>query len=232
MGNPASNYERWLSENNVSRPHKSGRWRVFASDSCCISFQHPEHPHYLEVGGFFSEAPSASDIEFFNTWRDSDEKRHKQNAAGFLRFAKYRNLVDGTGETQRERVKKMCAQIRSAMTSFQNGDNAAGELAMKDAWGNYMILLMLSCNSLIVKGSRFSSGRQKGAVGEFRALVEQAFNAGARSFKEVVSHMEECSSRIDEVDWEREEIWLDGAPTSKKFKTVKNILADLKAKIP
>lgn len=103
---------------------------------------------------------------------------------------------------------------------------------MKDAWGNYMFLVLLSCNPLIVKGSRFSSGRQKGAVGEFRALVEQAFNAGARSCKEVVSHMEERSSRIDEVDWEKEEIWLDGATAPKKFKTVKNIIASLRAKIP
>lgn len=216
-------HKQWLSENDVSRPHRAGRWRVRFVDTRCAEF-----PYFLEVGGFFSETPTRSDYEHFCKWRDSGERRHKQNAAGFLRFAKYRRLIDGSGENQVARVKEMCANIRTAMFAFAHGNNDAGESAMKDAWGSYMILAVLSTHSLVLKGVGFAPGRRKGAVGKFRTLVENAYSEiGRKNLKDVIKHLEKNDEHVEEVDWVSGEIWIAGELKARKFKTIQNILSRL-----
>lgn len=216
-------YLKWLDRYDVSRPHRSGRWRVRQIDTRTINML----PYVLEVGGYFSEKPTKEDWEYFCKWRDSDEHRHKQNASGFLRFAKYRHLIDGSGESQVKRVREMCANIRKAMTSFADGEIQAGEAAMTTAWGAYMMLLMLSQHKFVMRGIEFQPGRKKGAKGQFTLLVEEAAKVAGNGWKNVISHLESVGGIVQEVDWESEEIWIKGENEPRKFKTVRNKLAKL-----
>lgn len=217
-------YQSWLDRHNISRPHKSGRWRVRWSDTLTINCL----PDVIAVAEFESMNPTRTEWEYFCRWRDSEERKHKQNAAGFLRFAKYRHLVDGGGESQVRRTKKMCADIREAMTHFANGDFERGEAAMKDAWGAYMLLHVLSMNPLVLKGVRFQSGRKSGAKGWFRTMIEEeAKRIGNRDHKTVISSLENNDERIQEVDWESGEIWIKGDDDPRKIKTAQNILSQM-----
>jgi len=217
-------HKQWLSDNDVSRPHRTSRWRVRSVDTRCVNFL----PHFLEVGGFFSETPAMADYEHFCKWRDSDERRYKQNASGFLRFAKYRHLVDGEDKNQVHRVRKMCGDIRKAMIAFSQGDSTTGESSMHDAWCSYVLLALLSTSKLTRKGAVFAPGRRKGAKGSFRKLVENAHReTDDKSWKGVIKKLESDTSRVQEVDWDGEKIWIDGESSPKKFKTVRNIIAKL-----
>ena len=220
----ADPYQRWLERYNISLPHRTGRWRVRKADTftACLP------PHVLAVGGYFSEKPSQSEYGFYCRWRDSDERRHKVNALGFLRFARYRHLSDGGGETQVARVKGMCQKIRAAMSNFANGDIHAGEMNMNAAWAEYMMLVVLSQQTLVMKGVSFAPGRKKGAKSKFTLLVEEASKqAGTTQWKSVITAMESVDGIVQEVVWDAEQIWIRGDDKPRSFKRVKNILSKL-----
>lgn len=99
---------------------------------------------------------------------------------------------------------------------------------MKDAWGAYMILSVLSKHPLVIKGASFAPGKRKGAKGSFTKMVENASQEiASKNWKEVVLHLENANSHIQEVDWDSEKIWILGEDSPRRFKTVQNILAKL-----
>lgn len=161
MNNPE--YLEWLNHYNISRPHKTGRWRVWWNDTLTVSCP----PDVIAVADFESFHPSETEWGYFCCWRDSDERKFKQNAAGFLRSAKYRHLIDGSGENQVKRVKEMCSNIRAAMIFFARGEIPNGKEAMSSAWGAYMILQTLSTWPLVNlavkhKGKQRDKGIKRG----------------------------------------------------------------------
>lgn len=218
-------YREWLERHNVSRPHRTGRWRVWWNDTLTVDMP----PFVLAVADYESTTPTRADVEYFRRWRESDERRHKQNAAGFLRFSiTRRHLVDGSGESQVRRVREMARKIKEAMFLFAQGENAAGTDLMQSAWGEYMMIVVLSKSQLAVKGARFSPGRRKGAKGSFTRLVEDAARAASsKSWETVVQRLESMNHVVDEVDWDDKKIWIAGEDRPRTFKTVMNILSKL-----
>jgi hypothetical protein len=153
-------YLEWLNQYNISRPHKTGRWRVWWKDTLTAHWP----PGVIVVADFESFHPSETEWGHFCRWRDSDERRHKQNAAGFLRFAKHRHLIDGSGENQVKRVKEMCANIRAAMIFFSQNEPTQGEAFMSKAWGAYMMLSQLSTWPLINTALKHKDSQRKKGI--------------------------------------------------------------------
>jgi hypothetical protein len=143
----------WLAECDISRPHRTGRWRVRRADTGTTD------PRM--AGMILGRALAQSEIDHLACWRDSEEFRHKANAAGFLHFAKYRHAVDGAGNSQMVRTKAMCRHIRVAMTLFGAGDLSAGEAAMQLAWAEYMLLLTISSARNAVAGAQYTAGHRQ-----------------------------------------------------------------------
>ncbi|MBS4097962.1 MAG: hypothetical protein KGZ83_14115 [Sulfuricella sp.] len=150
-------YRDWLASNDVSRPHRSGRWRVRLSDTTTVNLL----PYALEVGGYSSDNPTRDDYEFFCKWRDSDERRQKQNAAGYLRFAfGRRHKCDGNGVSQRGRVRDIAADIHTAMRCFAQGDDQGGKSSMASAWGSYILMQFIEQKPMATLGYRVTEAHK------------------------------------------------------------------------
>ncbi|QKV58372.1 MAG: hypothetical protein HT580_15280 [Dechloromonas sp.] len=57
--------------------------------------------------------------------------------------------------------KRNVRKHSKAMFAFSQGDCITGESAMKDAWGAYMILSVLSKHPLVIKGLASHRGKEK-----------------------------------------------------------------------
>lgn len=203
-------YLDWLDDNDIVRPHKSGRWRVRHIDTLTVNMP----PFFLEVGGYFSEKPTKSEHEYFLMWHESDERRHKQNAAGFLRFAKYRHLIDGSGETQVNRVKEMCADIRAAMISFSKNNSAQGEALMTKAWGAYMILSQLSTWPLINTALKHKDSQRKKGIKRGEQIrtqnskkLEVEFVRGRGNVSDIINNLALRRDWLEDYLNPKDELW-------------------------
>lgn len=192
-------YLAWLDRHDVSRPHRTGRWRVRQADTLIIDLLSAGGP--LAVGGFFSEKPCKADHAHVARWRASDERRHKENAWGFLRMAKHRHAPG-----QLPRARAMCHSIGAAMRAFAAGDMPAGEAAMRDAWGEYMLLMTIGNAPMTIKGAmipvkaRTAQEASTDAKNAKKKPLGFFFAAAVKTLGAVPGHVALCQATKAEIE--------------------------------
>lgn len=141
-----ASYRQWLTRNNISRPHPSGRWRIRWSD---IPICGGLAGHRFAVGIFVAKNPTEEEYNFFYKWRDSDERKHKLNLVTFLKtaFAARHKIDEGCGI-----AREMAALVRQALVAFAEGRESDGIQANQAAWCQYMIVREMSHRPLVDKG--------------------------------------------------------------------------------
>lgn len=88
------------------------------------------------VGNHYIADPTDEESAFVSKWRKSDERKHKSNLFGFLKFTfAARRKFEGGGVI----AKETAALVRLALIAFADGREAEGLQANEDAWCQYMI---------------------------------------------------------------------------------------------
>lgn len=111
--------------------------------------------------------------------------------------------------------------------------NSHGDLKLLDAWLHALMIGLKAATHTIplaLSGKKFKSGRKPGATGKLRNIVEDAYNTVTdKSCKSVIKAMEGANG-VDEVEWSDETVWIKGEDASRTFKTIQNIVTELRSK--